>query len=120
MNQPLVREIPSNIVDANDFVNKINNFKVPENSFLVTFNVKALYANIPNNYTKYNVATKVITTFFFFFTHFFFFFCSYFDTISFLTQIFTFKTKAVPWGKCAPQHTQTYSCSISKGDTSML
>ena len=73
--QPLVREIPSCIKDTNDFVNKINNFKVPENSFLVTIDVKALYANIPNNegiaavkrkhdnYTKKIVATKVITTF---------------------------------------------------------
>ena len=29
--QPLVKEIPSYIKDTNDFVNKINNFKVPEN-----------------------------------------------------------------------------------------
>ena len=28
---------------------KINNFKVPGNSFLVTMDVKALYTNIPNN-----------------------------------------------------------------------
>ena len=61
--------------DTNEFVNKINNFKVPENSFLVTMDVKALYRNIPNNesiapvkgkcdnYTKKTVATKVATTF---------------------------------------------------------
>ena len=73
--QPLVKEIPSYIKDTNDFINKINNFKVPENSFLVTMNVKALYTNIPNNegiaavkrkhgnYKKKNVATKVIKTF---------------------------------------------------------
>ena len=56
-------------------VNKINNFKVPKNSFLVTMDVKALYASTPNNQdiaavkqkhdncTKKAVATKVITTF---------------------------------------------------------
>ena len=47
--QPLVREIPSYIKDTNDFVNKINNFNVLENLFLVTMDVKALYTNIPNN-----------------------------------------------------------------------
>ena len=63
------------IKDTNDSVNKINNFKLPENSFLVTMDVKALYTNIPNNegiaavkrkhhnYTKKTVATKVITSF---------------------------------------------------------
>ena len=63
------------VKDTNDSVNKINNFKLPENSFLVTMDVKALYTNIPNNksiaavkekydnYTKKSVATNVITTF---------------------------------------------------------
>ena len=72
--QPLVKEIPSCIKDTSDFVNKINNFKVPENS-LVTMDIKALYTNIPNNegtsavkqkhdnYTKKMVATTVISTF---------------------------------------------------------
>ena len=69
--QPLVREIPSYIKDTNDFVNKINNFKVLENLFLFTMDVKVLYTNIPNNdgiaavkgkhsnYTKKTAATKV-------------------------------------------------------------
>ena len=73
--QLLVKEIPSYIRDTNDFANKRNNFKVLENSFLVTMDVKALYTNIPNNesiavvkqkhdnHTKKTVATKVITTF---------------------------------------------------------
>ena len=47
--QPLVKEISSHIKDTNDFVNKIDNFKVPENSSLVKMNVKTLYTNIPNN-----------------------------------------------------------------------
>ena len=34
------------IRDTNDFWNKINNFKVPEISYLVTMDVKALYTNI--------------------------------------------------------------------------
>ena len=73
--QPIVKEIPSYIKDTNDFVDKINKFKFPENSFLVTRDVKALYTNIPNkeaiaavkrkhgNYTNKTVATKVTTTF---------------------------------------------------------
>ena len=47
--QPLVKEIPSYIKDTNDFINKIDNFAVPLNSFLVTMDVKSLYASIPNN-----------------------------------------------------------------------
>ena len=47
--QPLVREIPSYIKDTNDFINKIDNFAVPPNSFLVTMDVKSLYTSIPNN-----------------------------------------------------------------------
>ena len=43
--QPLVKEIPSCIKGINDFVNKGNNFKVPENLFLVTMDVKASYTN---------------------------------------------------------------------------
>ena len=71
--QPLVKEIPSYIKDTNVFVNRINNFEVPENSFLVTMDVKVLYTNIPNNEgiaavkrkhdTMKTVTTKVITTF---------------------------------------------------------
>ena len=73
--RPLVREIPSYIKDTSDFVNKINDFNVTENSFLVSIDVKALYKDIPNsegiaavkgkhnNYTKKTIATKVIATF---------------------------------------------------------
>ena len=37
--QPLVREIPSYIKNTNDFINKIDNFAVPPNSFLVIMDV---------------------------------------------------------------------------------
>ena len=43
----------------NDFVNKINNFKVSENSFLVTMDVKTLYTNISN---KEGIANENTTT----------------------------------------------------------
>ena len=74
--QPLVKEISSHIKDNNDFVNKIDNFKVPENSSLVKMDVKALYTSIPNkegvaavtrkrgNYTeRKTLASKVIAKF---------------------------------------------------------
>ena len=46
---PLMREIRSYIKDANEFINKDNNFSLPPNSLLVTMDVKSLYAIIPNN-----------------------------------------------------------------------
>ena len=73
--QPLVRKIPSYIKDANDFINKVNNFPVPPNSLLVTMDIKSLYTTIPNNdgiasvkkkydhYPPKNILTKIITTF---------------------------------------------------------
>ena len=73
--QPVVREIPSYIKDTNDFINKIDNFTVPPNSFLVTMDVKSLYTSIPNNegiasvkkkydhYPNKTIPTKIITTF---------------------------------------------------------
>ena len=74
--QPLVRTIPSYIKDTNDFLNKIKNTeKLPENSYLVTMDVKSLYTNIPNfegiaatrkwlqNSPLQSVLTKVVTTF---------------------------------------------------------
>ena len=47
--QPLVREITLYIKDTNDFINKIDNFAVPPDSFLVTMDVKSLYTSMPNN-----------------------------------------------------------------------
>ena len=67
--QPLVKVILLYIKDTNDFINKTN-FKVPEDSFLVTMDVKAFYTCIPNNegnaavkqkhdnYTKKNIVSK--------------------------------------------------------------
>ena len=38
--QPVVKEVPSNIKDTNDFVKNISKLTVPENSILVTMDVK--------------------------------------------------------------------------------
>ena len=74
--QPIVKEIPSYVKDAQDFLKKLEKVKdIPQESLLVTLDVKSLYANIPNNegitavnesYDKYKekaVSTKVIITF---------------------------------------------------------
>ena len=73
--QPLAKEILSYVKDTNDFINKIDNFAVPPNSFLVTMDVKSLYTSIPNNegiasvkkkydhYPNKTIPTKIITTF---------------------------------------------------------
>ena len=74
--QPIFKEIPSYVKDTNDFLNKISNIKaIPDNSLLVSMDVKSLYTNIPNsegisavkksfdNYPKKTIAMKVITTF---------------------------------------------------------
>ena len=64
------------MLKTKDFIQKFNQVEeVPENSLLVTLDVKSLYTNIPNNegikavkeaYDKHpnkTVLTKVITTF---------------------------------------------------------
>ena len=74
--QPIVKEIPSYVKDTQDFLKKLEKVKdIPLESLLVTFDVKSLYTNIPNNegikavkesYEKYKektVSTKVIITF---------------------------------------------------------
>ena len=74
--QPIVPQIPSNIKDTSYFLCKLKPItEVPENSCLVTRNVKWLYISIPNsegkkavkisheNFTKKAIAAKVITTF---------------------------------------------------------
>ena len=70
-----MREIPSYIKDTNDFINKIDNFAVPPDSFLATMDVKSLYTSTPNNegiasvkkkydhYPNKTIPTKIITTF---------------------------------------------------------
>ena len=64
------------IQDTTDFLRKINQIDfVPENSYLVSQDVKSLYSNIPNaegiksvktsleKFSKRTASTKVITTF---------------------------------------------------------
>ena len=74
--QPIVKEIPSYVKDTKDFLKKLEKLKdIPQESLLVTLDVKSLYTNIPNNegikavkesYEKYKekkVSAKVIITF---------------------------------------------------------
>ena len=75
--QPIVKEIPSYVKETQDFLKKLEKVKViPQESLLVTLEVKSLYTNIQNNegikavkesYEKYKektLSTKVIITFF--------------------------------------------------------
>ena len=48
--QPIVNEIPSYVKDTQDFLKKLEKLKdIPQESLLVTLDVKSLYTNIPNN-----------------------------------------------------------------------
>ena len=48
--QPLLASIPSYIKDTTDFFSKLSRFNnLPDNTILVTFDVTALYSNIPHN-----------------------------------------------------------------------
>ena len=45
-----IKEITSYVKDAKDFIQTLNQIeKVPEDSLLVTLDVKSLYTHIPNN-----------------------------------------------------------------------
>ena len=47
--QPVVKEMSSYVQDTTDFLRKINQINfVPDNSHLVSLEVKSLYTNIPN------------------------------------------------------------------------
>ena len=74
--QPIVKEIPLYVKGTQDFLKTLEKVKgIPQESLLVTLDVKSLYTNIPNNegiqavkesYEKYKektVSTKVIITF---------------------------------------------------------
>ena len=74
--QPILKDIPSYVQDTTNFVRKINQIdSVPNNSYLVSLEVKWLYTNIPSaegiksvktsleKYSKRTASTKVITTF---------------------------------------------------------
>ena len=47
--QPVVKQIPSNIKDTNNFIDRVNTFSIPVNSILVTMEVRSLYTSILNN-----------------------------------------------------------------------
>ena len=48
--QDSAQSLKSYVKDTTDFINKINHIgEVPESSYLVTMDVKALYTNIPND-----------------------------------------------------------------------
>ena len=74
--QSIVKEIPSYVQDTADFLRKIIQIDfVPDNSYLISLDVKSLRTNIPNaegiksvktsleKYSKRTASTKVITTF---------------------------------------------------------
>ena len=73
--QPVVNQIPPDIKDTNNFINRVNNFSVPVNSILVSMDVRSLYTRIQNNegivatkkrydsYSHKTLPTKTITTF---------------------------------------------------------
>ena len=74
--QPIVKEIPSYVQDTADIFRKNNQIDfVPNNSYLVSLDLKSLYANIPNaegiksvktsweKYSKRTASAKVINTF---------------------------------------------------------
>ena len=48
--QPIVKQIPSYVKDTSDFMSKLKAVEtVPDNSYLVSRDVKSLYTNIPNS-----------------------------------------------------------------------
>ena len=71
--QPKVQHIPSYIQETNDFLRKINKIeKLPDNSNLVSLDVRSLYASSESikaiktsleKFLRRTVATNVITTF---------------------------------------------------------
>ena len=74
--QSIVQQIPAYIQDTSNFLRKINKIeKIPDNSYLVSLDVRSSYTSIPNsegikyvkgsteNFPRRTVATKVIPTF---------------------------------------------------------
>ena len=74
--QPIVQQISSYIQHKSDFLRKINTIEtIPDNSYLVSLNVRCLYTSIPNSedikavkisldkFLRRAVSTKVITIF---------------------------------------------------------
>ena len=71
--QPHVKELKSYVKDSTAFIRKINSMeKIPDNSILVTMDVRSLYTNIPNKegieavettLKRKNIGTRIISTF---------------------------------------------------------
>ena len=71
--QPHVKEFKSYVKDSTDFIWKINSMeKIPDNSILVTMDVRSLYTYIPNKegieavektLKRKNIGTRIISTF---------------------------------------------------------
>jgi hypothetical protein len=58
--QPIISEIKSHIKDTTDFINRIEKIKtIPENTILVTMDVKSLFTNIPHTEGINAVATAL-------------------------------------------------------------
>jgi hypothetical protein len=47
--RPFVENLPSYIKDTTDYLKKILNLTIPENTTLVTMDVTSLYTNIPHD-----------------------------------------------------------------------
>jgi hypothetical protein len=46
---PFVENLPSHIKDTTDYLKKMENLTIPENTMLVTMDVTSLYTNIPHD-----------------------------------------------------------------------
>ena len=47
--RPIVENLPSHMKDTTDYLKKMKNLTIPENTTLVTMDVTSLYANIPHD-----------------------------------------------------------------------
>jgi hypothetical protein len=47
--RPFIENLPSHIKDTTDYLKKMENLTIPENTTLVTMNVTSLYTNIPHD-----------------------------------------------------------------------
>ena len=105
--QFIVKGIPTYVKDTKDFIQKLNQAEeVPENSLLVTLDVKSLHDSIPNNEGIKAVKeahdkhpNKTITTF-----------LSLILTLSnfILTRLITYKKQDIQWAPYALHLRLTY------------
>ena len=71
--QPHVKELKSYVKDSTDSIRKANSMeKIPDNSIVLTMDVRSLYTNIPNKegieavettLKRKNIGTRIISTF---------------------------------------------------------